>query len=219
MSEPNGAFLRLTMPGEALAAWLEQRPAPASSWSDWRDMGGYVYEGGDNVAFAEASDATVSGMLSQSDAILARYATVRDALSDLFDADLPPYLKHFRHDPEAGTFVAGSAMFAEEMTFGVAFLALARGASAFFGPDDQGVAVIHNYVWGVDEEHMTYAGVGMGPGPVSTHLSGDQRTTAAVEFEDVAIEMAEGFEGGPPREFNDLDAILDASSGEGPRKQ
>lgn len=126
------------MPKEALIGWLDRKPEPASSWTDWRDLGGHLRDDGADVPFAEASEAAVTEILSESDAILAVYGTVRDALSDLLGAELPPYLKHYRYDSSAGTFVAGSAMFAEELTFGIAFLALARGASRLAGQDGSG---------------------------------------------------------------------------------
>lgn len=51
------------------------------------------------------------------------------------------------------------------------------------------------------------AAIEMGPGPSSAILRGDRRSDAVAEFESIANEMFEGFEGGPPREFNDLDGL------------
>lgn len=204
MSEPNGAFLKVCLPRAALIAWLDRKPTPASAWTDWRDLGGELWEAGANVPFAAASEATVARMLSESDMILAAYGTVRDALADLLGTELPPYLKYYRHDAQAGAFVAGSAMFAEEMAFWIAFLSLARAASTGPGHEAGGVAVVRDYF---SQSEDVIAALEMRPGSPSEILTGDRRSTAAAEFESIANEMFEGFEGGPPREVNDLDGL------------
>jgi hypothetical protein len=130
MSESDAAFLKLGIDRDALIAWLDDRPPPATNWSDWRSIGSeYFFEGG-RGDIANFPEAELNGRLADCDRQLRGYATNREALRQLFDPSEDPFLIRVSYDAERREFIAGSLAYSENLGDYIVFLAVARRRGA-----------------------------------------------------------------------------------------
>jgi hypothetical protein len=206
MSEPDAAFMKLKIERADLLSWLEDRPPPASGWSDWRDIGGEYYGAGGHHDIADIPAAEFNGYLAQCDAQLRRYATNRQALRELFDPSEDPFIIRVAYDEARREFVAGSLAYSENLCDYIVFFTVARGAGARLAADGHGLAVIHNFIWGRPDARVTRAALRLGPGANSGFMARGELASAAGAFQPIADEIlnAKPF---PPPTHNELDAL------------
>lgn len=189
MSEPDGAFLKLRIARPDLVRWLDAPPARASGWVDWRDIGGQWYFDAGPEELRGISMMRLLRTMAECDAILARSATNRQALRGILNAAETPEIRHAAYDPGTQDFVAGTLTYSENLNDFIAFLALARGAAAFLAPDGHGIAVIHNYLWGDEDEQITQAALRLGPGNASGFMDEAEGRSAGGAFQALADQM------------------------------
>ena len=207
MSEPDAAFMKLKIERADLVAWLEDRPPPATDWSDWRDIGGEYYSGnGGHHPIADIAAAEFSGYLADCDKQLRRYATNRQALRELFDPSEDPFLFRVSYDEARREFVAGSLGYSENLIDYIIFLTVARGATARLGPNGYGLAIIHDFMWGDASGREIGVALRLGPGAKSEFMAGAEVASAAGAFQPIADEIlnAAPF---PPPTHNELDTL------------
>ncbi|OWJ66232.1 hypothetical protein [Inquilinus limosus] len=203
MSEPDGAFLKLRIARSDLVRWLDAPPARASSWLDWRDIGGQWYFGGGPEDIRTVSMAQLLRTIAECDAAVAGIATNRQALRGILDAAEAPQLRHAAYDPGTQDFVAGTLTYSENLNDFIVFLAIIRGAAAFLAPDGHGIAVIHNYLWGDEDEQITQAALHLGPGNASGFMDEAEGRSAGGAFQALADRMLD--QAGPPAD--ELDSL------------
>lgn len=206
MSEPDSAFVKLRIERARLVAWLDAPTPRATRWRDWREIGGQWYLEGGVPNLNDVSDAGLAKRLEECDGTLSGLPTNRAALRALLDTGEAPALRRISYDPQTRDFVAGNLIYDENLIGFLAFLTVARGAAAFLGPEDHGVAVIHNYVFGGETERVTLAALRLGPGGTSSFLSQAERGSAAGAFQSIADEMMSDVE---PKAIDQLDALKD----------
>jgi hypothetical protein len=176
MSELFSAFFKLTIERDHLVRWLEDRPFPARRWSDWRGIGGAWYSSGGPRDISEWSDTEVADSVGGADRRLAAFASNREALEALvIGGGNVAFLTQVYYDSESREFVAGTFDYSENLVDFIVFLAVARSATAYFGPQAHGVAVIHDFIVRAEE----VCALDLGPGDRSTFL-GPERLAAAV---------------------------------------
>lgn len=188
MSQPYGAFVRLRIARPTLVRWLDAPPSNPARWTDWRVVGGSWYFSDGVMDFARATDAEVTATSRDAWLRLAPWPTAREALRGLirggdgeaFDA------RRITYDAQTREFKGGSLYFDEGLVPFLAFLALVRGSEDFLGPDDAGVAVIHDYAFAPHDQDATVCALALGPGRSSRLLAGDERSSAVGAFQDVA---------------------------------
>jgi hypothetical protein len=203
LSESGGAFLKLQIDRPALITWLEDRPPMASTWSDWRSIGGDYYLSGGQRSIAAVSDAALDRTLAESDTQLRIYPTNRAALRELLDSGDEPFLTRVVYDPQRREFVAGSLSYSENLGDYIVFLTVARGAAARLPPDGYGVVVIHNFIW--SDEKTTRAAMRLGPGQKSEFMAAPELASAAGAFQAVADEVLTAKSTPPTR--NEIDTL------------
>jgi len=192
MSEPESAFVKFKIGREALTRWLDAKPSPASRWHDWRAMGGEWYLGRGHGPLADASDDALDGILRGADERLAHFSSNRELLGLLVvhSAEAPElWLAAFEQGGE--NLVAGSLTYSENLEDFIVFLALARGVADYLGPADHGHAVVHNYIWGSEEEQQTTAALQMLPSGESRLLPEAEQPDVAAAFLPVAEALME----------------------------
>ena len=191
MSEPYSAFVRLRITRPNLLRWLEAPPPNPVRWTDWRAIGGLWYRPNGVEDFAHATDADMAVTSVDAWQRLARWPSVREALrglirggdSEAFDA------RRFVYDAVTHEFEGGSLFFDEGLISFVAFLALVRGSEDYLGPDEAGVAVIHDYAFAPTADDATAAALSLGPGRSSWFLAGIERSSAVGAFQSIANAM------------------------------
>ena len=205
MSEPDSAFLKLKIDRADLVAWLEDRPPLASGWTDWRSLGGEYYFKGGRRDIANAPEAELAKDLADCDAQLRGYATNRAALRELLVSDDEPYMTRIAYDPEQREFVAGTLTYSENLFDFIVFLTVARGAARRLSPDGYGVAAIHDFIWGAQDEQATRAALRLGPGDKSEFMAASERASAAGAFQPIAHEILAA--PSPPPSHNELETL------------
>lgn len=206
MSEPYSAFLKLQMSRENLARWLAA-PAPAASrWSDWRFIGGqwYLFEGKDLGA---SSNQDLGRLISECDAMLARHPDNRAALGAILKSAEAENIKVAAYDRTGTCFVAGSLTYSENLYDLIVFFAVARGAADFFETDGRGLAVVHDYLWGEEDEQETVAALELAGNGGSVFLASEELGQAAGAFEAMVDAMLEGKEDPEFHPRNQLDNL------------
>ncbi|MGO4124603.1 hypothetical protein AB4Z01_09380 [Inquilinus sp. YAF38] len=203
MSEPDGAFLKLRIARPDLVRWLDAPPARASGWVDWRDIGGQWYFDAGPEELRGISMMQLVRTMAECDAILARSATNRQALRGILNAAETPEIRHATYDPGTRDFVAGTLTYSENLNDFIVFLAIARGAAAFLAPDEHGIAVIHNYLWGDEDEQITQAALRLGPGSASGFMDEAEGRSAGGAFQALADQMLD--QARPP--LDELDTL------------
>ncbi|QEI07520.1 hypothetical protein FXN63_18000 [Pigmentiphaga aceris] len=182
MSEPQSAFLKFKTSREVLARWLDAKPSLASRWHDWREIGGEWYLARGVTSLATATDADLAETLGGADQRLASFADNRELLTALVTHTAEaPELWVSAFDQAGEAFVAGSLTYSENLEDFIVFLAVARGVADDLDPADHGLAVIHNYLWGGEEEQNTTAAVQMTSG-ASSLLPKPKQPDAASAF-------------------------------------
>lgn len=189
MSEPDGAFLKLRIARPDLVRWLDSPPARASGWLDWRSIGGQWYFDGGPQEIRSISMMQLVRTMAECDAMLARAGTNRQALRGILNAAEAPQIRHAAYDPRTQDFVAGTLTYSENLNDFIVFLAIARGAAAFLAPDGHGIAVIHNYLWGGEDEQITQAALRLGPGNASGFMDEAEGRSAGGAFQALADQM------------------------------
>ncbi|MDH7796084.1 MULTISPECIES: hypothetical protein [unclassified Beijerinckia] len=203
MSEPDAAFLKLQIGREPLVRWLDSPTPLASTWQDWRSLGGQWYFGGDVKDIQQASDAELKEVIDDCDARLGKQ-TNRSALRGILKSAEAPHLSRSAYDAKAREYVVGSLTYSENLMDFVVFLTVARGAAVFLQSDDYGIAVLHNYIWGDENERITQAALRLGPGPRSEFLPEADWKSAAGAFQTIANDMLSD---PPPPPRDDLDLL------------
>ena len=199
MSEPFSAFFKLVIERERLVAWLEDRPLPASTWSDWREIGGAWYSDGGPRDISEWPDAELAGSVGAADRRLAAFASNRAALKRLvIDDAMQMFLGQVFYDADSREFVAGTFEYSENLEELIVFLAVARGAAAYLGPQVRGVALIHDFVIRSEE----VCALDLGPGNRSTFVGPERRAAAVAVFQTIWDRVQKVQQG-----RNELDAI------------
>ena len=204
MSEPDSAFFKLRIDRQNLVRWLDEPVVPASQWADWREMGGQYYNHGGVQAFGDYSEADMTDTLSQADARLRRFRDNRAAVRDIMRSAEAPHLMRASYQAGTRDFVAGSLTYAENLIDYIVFYAAVRSAATFFGADDFGIAVIHNYVWGRDR--TTHSALRLGPLAHSAFMARDEKASAGGAF----LEMAEAMmaqDAHPSAVIDELDGL------------
>lgn len=206
MSEPYSALLRLKISHHDLSRWLAA-PVPSSSrWSDWRGISGqWRMENGQYLA--SCSDEALDHLLADCQALLARYPDNRAALKAFLASAQAGNIQIAAYDRTATHFVAGSLTYSESLYDLIAFLAVARGAADFLKGGDEGVALIHDYLWAEEGEQETVAAIGLaGPGE-SRFLSSADLDAATEPFETLVEAMLEAEDDPEFRPRNQLDRL------------
>jgi len=184
MSEPESAFFKLRIDRGRLVQWLDAPVMLASQWTDWRGIGGRYYNHGVQD-ISDFSEADMAQTIAKSDAGLRRFRDTRAGVRDILSSAEAPHLMRASYSADSRDFVAGSLTYAENLIDYIVFYALVRGAAKFFGPDDYGIAVVHNYVWGSDR--TTHSAMRLGPGSRSAFMAANEIQSAGGAF----LEMAE----------------------------
>lgn len=205
MSEPISAFFKLRIERSRLVQWLDSPVAPASRWTDWRDMGGQYYNAG-NKDFRDCSDIDMARITAECDASLCRCRDNRIALQGIMRTAEAPQYKRASYRADTRDFVAGSLTYAENLINFILFYAIVRGVEGFFAPDESGVAVLHNFVWGGPEEQVTHSAVRLGPGARSGFMRADEMASAGGAFLPIAEEMMSQ-DSKPPAAIDELDSL------------
>jgi hypothetical protein len=207
MSEPLAAFAKFRIDRARLLRWLSEPVAPASKWSDWRQIGGKYYFTGGVRDIADIAAAELADKVSEADGELGSFATYRSALRSVLDSAEAPYMKRAQYLPEMGELVVGSLAYSENLTAYISFYAIMRGVEAVLGPDDYGIAVIHNYFWGSASDRVPHSAMPMGPGAASTFLRQGDVTSAGGIIEAIAQEMVPPGASQPPVPIDELDRL------------
>ncbi|WP_295569015.1 hypothetical protein [uncultured Stenotrophomonas sp.] len=190
LSEPYSAVLRLQLCPEDLSRWLAA-PVPAvSRWSDWRHIAGQWHLGG-GECLASSSDEALVRLLADCQALLARYPDNRAALDAFLASAQAENIRVAAYDRSSTHFVAGSLTYSESLYDLIAFLAVARSAADFLKAGDQGLALIHDYLWAEDGERETVAAIALVGQGESSFLSSTDLDAAAASFETLVEAMLE----------------------------
>lgn len=206
MSEPRAAFLKLRIGRPKLVQWLDAPPAPSSQWSDWRKMGGQYYVSG-TQHLGDVSDSDMTKYVAECDASLRRYRDNRSGLQDIMSTAEAPELKRASYNLDSWDFVAGSLTYAENLIDYMVFYSVVRGAEAFLGPHDYGIATIHNFIWGDERSRVTHSAMRLNPGMPSEFMSGADMDSAGDAFQEIANEMMAPNATAPPVVIDELDGL------------
>lgn len=207
MSEPLAAFIKLHIARDRLIDWLARTVLPASRWGDWREIGGQYYFTGGVRDIADVPAAELARSVDEADGELRRYATYRDGLGAILGSAEEPYMHRLQWRAEASELVAGSLTYSENLTDYLVFYAIARGVEAVLGPDDRGIAVLHNYLWGSPGDRVAHSALRMGPGATSSFLAPADVTSAGGIVEAIGLEMIPPDASQPPAPIDDLDQL------------
>lgn len=191
MSEPYAAFVRLRITRPNLLRWLDAPPSDPARWTDWRAIEGRWYINEPMDELAKVTDAEMAAINRDAWLRLARWPSAREALRGLIrGGDGEAFAaRRITYDAENREFVGGSLLFDEGLIPFLAFLALVRGSEAVLGPNEAGVAVIHDYAIAPEAEDATVAALTLGPGCSSRLLAGTERSSAVGAFQGVAGAM------------------------------
>ena len=192
MSEPESAFVKIKISREALTRWLHAKPSPASRWKDWRAMGGQWYLERGHGALADASDDALARILQGADDRLARVTDNRELLGLVVHSAEAPELWLCAFEQGGEHFVAGSLTYSENLEDFIVFLAMARGVADYLEPAGHGHAIVHNYLWGSEEEQGTSAALEMLPLGESRLLSEADQPAVAAAFLPLVDALLEG---------------------------
>ncbi|WP_329859880.1 hypothetical protein [Stenotrophomonas sp. SMYL89] len=190
LSEPYSALLRLQLCPEDLSRWLSAPVPTASRWSDWRCIAGQWHLGNGEY-LASSSDEALDHLLADCQALLARYPDNRAALKAFLASAQAENIRVAAHDRSSTHFVAGSLTYSESLYDLIAFLAVARSAADFLKAGDQGVALIHDYLWAEDDQRETIAAIALAGHGESSFLSSTDLDTATASFETLVEAMLE----------------------------
>ncbi|PZS90865.1 hypothetical protein A7X83_01140 [Stenotrophomonas maltophilia] len=190
LSEPYSALLRLQLCPEDLSRWLAAPVPAASRWSDWRCIAGQ-WQLGNGEYLASSSDEALHHLLADCQALLARYPDNRAALNAFLASAQAENIQVAAYDRSSTHFVAGSLTYSESLYDLIAFLAVARSAADFLKAGDQGVALIHDYLWAEDDERETIAAIALVGHGESSFLSSTDLDTATASFETLVEAMLE----------------------------
>jgi hypothetical protein len=157
------------------------------------------YNHGGVQDFADYSNADMADAIARSDANLSRFRDNRTAVWDIMRSAEAPHLMRASYRTDTRDFVAGSLTYAENLIDYIVFYAVVRSAATFLGPDDYGVAVIHNYVWGRDR--TTHSALRLGPGVRAAFMA----ASAGGVFLEMAEEMMR--DQNPPAVIDELDGL------------
>ena len=186
-SRPDAAFLKLQISRESLVRWLDSPAPPTSNWRDWRDIGyQWNFKGGQHP-IANVSETELQENIAKCDQRLSQL-TNRQVLRNVLDSADAPFLKHAAYDATTREFVAGSITYSEDLLDFLVFLTVARGATAFLGPDGYGIAVIHNYIWGDKSMKSTRAALRLGPEVRSEFMKETEKASAGGAFQSLVDE-------------------------------
>ena len=89
---------------------------------------------------------------------------------------------------------AGSLTYSENLHDLIVFFSMARGAADFFEADGRGLAVVHGYLWGEEDERETVAALELAGNGGSVFLASEALGRAAGAFEAMVDAMLEGKE-------------------------
>ena len=89
---------------------------------------------------------------------------------------------------------AGSLTYSENLHDLIVFFSIARGAADFFEADGRGLAVVHDYLWGEEDERETVAALELAGNGGSVFLASEALGRAAGAFEAMVDAMLEGKE-------------------------
>ena len=199
MSEPFSAFFKLIIEHERLVGWLADRPLPARKWSDWRGIGGVWYSDDGPRDISEWSDAAVADTVGRADRRLASFASNREAVEALMiGSGNQAFLTQVFYHAESREFIAGTFAYSENLEDLIVFLAVARSATAYFGPEAHGVAVIHDFVIRAEK----VCALDLGSGDCSTFLGPEQLAAAIAVFQPIWDQLQK-----VPIGRNELDAL------------
>jgi len=198
MSEPFSAVAQVTIGRDALIAYLDAVPMPASNWSDWPRIGGEWND------FSWGRDA--SACLERVDARLAEFGNHREAIRHLIEADIVPGTERCQYDAATRCFTFATLMFAADVEEVALFFAAARGIASFADKSAPGFAAMHDYLWSTT---WTVAAMQIGPSGGSRFL--DPHADAAYErYIRDAIAVLDDIKaagGAPERVIDELDQI------------
>lgn len=156
---------------------------------------------------ASCSDEALDHLLADCQALLGRYPDNRAALKAFLASAQAGNIQIAAYDRTATHFVAGSLTYSESLYDLIAFLAVARGAADFLKGGDEGVALIHDYLWAEEGEQETVAAIGLaGPGE-SRLLSSADLDAATEPFETLVEAMLEAEDDPEFRPRNQLDRL------------
>jgi hypothetical protein len=202
MSEPLSAFFKLRIDRASLVRWLDTPVVLASQWRDWREIGGRYYNNGVQD-IRDYSDADLASTIAKADSSLSRFRHNRAAVRDIMSSAEAPHVMRASYSTDTRDFIAGSLTYSENLIDYIFFYAVVRSAATFLGPQDYGIAVIHNYVWGRD--HTTHSAMRLGPGVHATFMSENERASAGGVFLEMADEMLRDKD--PPAVIDELDGL------------
>ncbi|WP_343369033.1 hypothetical protein AASM09_10870 [Stenotrophomonas maltophilia] len=130
-------------------------------------------------------------LLADCQALLARYPDNRAALKAFLASAQAENIRVAAHDRSSTHFVAGSLTYSESLYDLIAFLAVARSAADFLKAGDQGVALIHDYLWAENDQRETIAAIALAGHGESSFLSSTDLDTATASFETLVEAMLE----------------------------
>jgi len=197
MSDPFSAVAQVTIGRDALIAYLDAVPAPASRWRDWHHIGGEWNE------FAWDRDATAC--LRRIDARLAEFGDHRAAVRHLIEADIVPGTQRCQYDPARRRFTFATLMFAADVEEVALFFAAARGIASSADAAAPGFAAIHDYLFSA----TTVAAMQIGPDGGS-HFLDPQEDGVRQRYVRDAIAVLDDIKaagGAPARVIDELDQI------------
>lgn len=189
MSEPDAAFLKLRIARADLIRWLDAPVPLASSWADWRSIGGQWYFDGVQ-ALKDVSEQKMSSEIADCDAQLRRFSSNREALAGLLSDDgEAPQLRRIVYQAATQDFIAGTLTYSENLRDFMVFLTVARGAAAFLDAQGYGIVLIHNYLFGSGDEQISQAALRLGPGAKSEFMDEAAQPGAAGAFQPIVDAM------------------------------
>ena len=201
MSEPFAAFLKLRIDRPKLVLWLDAPVGPASQWADWRNMGGQYY-GSDGVKeLRDFSDSEMAEYVTECGARLRRFGDHRSALRAIMSTAAEPHFKRASYHADTREFIAGSFTYGENLTDFIVFYSVVRAVEALLGDGDDGIAVIHDFVW----EQATDSAMRLGPGARSEFMNSTDMSRAGDAFQEIADEMLQDSTAGPV--IDELDSL------------
>lgn len=206
LSEPYSALLRLQLCHENLSRWLAAPVPAASRWSDWRCIAGQWHLGNGEY-LASSSDEALDRLLADCQALLARYPDNRAALNAFLASAQAENIRVAAYDRNSTHFVAGSLTYSESLYDLIAFLAVARGAADFLKAGDQGVVLIHDYLWAEEGERETVAAIALVGQGDSSFLPSTDLDTATAPFETLVETMLEAQDDPEFHPRNQLDRL------------
>lgn len=212
MSEPYGAFMKVRIGRPALVRWLDAAPPSASRWTDWRDMGGRWYLKSGPADLRDAPAADLAAIVAEVDARLSAFISTRDVLKAMLRPDPPDtdesltLTRRIAYEATARELVAGALLYGEGLSELMLFLTIARGCTPYLPSDEHGLAVIHDWIFGPQDDTITMAALTLGPGDRSRFLAATERNSATGAFRGLADTIME-FRDRPPAPIDQLDEL------------